>query len=95
MSSRVKTAPSSTHSSTHSAAQEPTLSAEELRARLERLEVRSAFQEQLTQDLSDQVYALHTLISSLKAELEELKRRGTEEGEGPALGPALDRPPHY
>ena len=84
-----------TQKSTPTTAQERTLSPEELKARLERLEVRSAFQEQLTQDLSDQVYALHTLVASLKAELEELKRRGAEEGEGPALGPALERPPHY
>jgi uncharacterized coiled-coil protein SlyX len=68
---------------------------EELKRRVERLEVRSAFQEQLAQELSDQIYELHGVIGALKGELEALKRRAEEGEETPSLGPALDPPPHY
>ena len=67
-----------------------------LRDEIERLQVRSAFQERVTQELSDQIYALHATIARLSAEVEAL-RRGAEGGDPRALplGPALDRPPHY
>ena len=68
---------------------------ESLEERLERLEVRSAFQERLTQELSDQVYALHKVVAQLKAELEQLKKRAEEPEGGACLGPAFDPPPHY
>jgi len=66
-----------------------------LEERVRQLEVRSAFQERLTQELSDQVYALHKVISQLKEELEQLKKRAEDSGEEAGLGPALDPPPHY
>ncbi len=67
-----------------------------LRQELERLQVRSAFQERATQELSDQVYALHTLVAQLRAELEALRRSAEgADATKDALGPALDRPPHY
>lgn len=66
-----------------------------LEERLTQLEVRSAFQERLTQELSEQVYELHKVIDQLKAELEQLKKRAEATQEGERLGPAFDPPPHY
>ncbi|MBM4290623.1 MAG: SlyX family protein [Deltaproteobacteria bacterium] len=71
-----------------------------LRQEVERLQVRSAFQERVTQELSDQVYALHGLVAHLRAELEALRRAGEgggagREGLSAPHDPALDRPPHY
>ena len=62
---------------------------------IDALEVRLAFQERLTQDLSDQMYTLHKVIEALKAELEELKKGETDADEAPNIGPAMDPPPHY
>ena len=62
---------------------------------LERLEVRFAFQERLTQELSDQVYQLHQVIHRLRAEIEELKNQNQSNKESDLIGPAMDPPPHY
>ena len=66
-----------------------------LMERVKQLEVRSAFQERLTRELSDQVYALHKVVSQLKTELEQLKKRAEDPKQGEELGPAFDPPPHY
>jgi uncharacterized coiled-coil protein SlyX len=71
------------------------LPADELQARVKGLELRSAFQERLSQELSDQVYELHKVIAKLREELELLKKRAEAEQDPEGLGPAFDPPPHY
>lgn len=66
-----------------------------LEERIQELEVRSAFQERLTQELSEQIYTLHKVITQLKDELESLKKRAEDQQDSAQLGPAFDPPPHY
>ena len=59
------------------------------------LELRAAYHERLNQDLSDQVYALHREVETLRAQVTALvKRLQSNQGEH-ELGPANDPPPHY
>ena len=71
------------------------LSPEELTRLVRDLELRAAYHERLNQDLSDQVYALHREVETLRAQITALvKRLQSNQGEH-ELGPANDPPPHY
>ena len=70
--------------------------ADPVRARLDELETRNAYQEATIEDLSARIYDQQLQIDRLHARFENLaeKVRGLATGEN-ALLPENERPPHY
>ncbi len=67
-----------------------------MESRIEELEIRVAFQDDLLHTLNDQVHALHQELARVRSELQAMRERvdGLKSG-GPADPAAEPPPPHY
>lgn len=67
-----------------------------MESRIEELEIRVAFQDDLLTSLNQQVHAAHQVIAQLRADLLALRERVEGMKEGAAGDPATEPPPpHY
>ncbi|MBH0238266.1 SlyX family protein [Methylobrevis albus] len=69
---------------------------DDLAARVDRLEMRIAYQDDTIEDLNATITAQWTLVDALKRELERLSDRVTQaERAAASAGPPEPPPPHY